>query len=71
MKYLLMYKLLYLFKFLEFVGIPLEGDNNPNKDYTEIEILKKIGCVITIGLFIIIILLFIILIFQIIKTFKK
>jgi|GEM_PF-3900283 hypothetical protein len=74
MKYLLMYKLFYLFKFLEFVGIPDDGNNNPNQKYentTDIEKILNANIAIFICLIIIIALLFIILIFQIIKTFKK
>ncbi len=60
-----------LIKFLEIVGIPIEGNNNPNQNFTDIEIIKNVCGAIMMCLFIIIGLLILILIFQIIKTFKK
>ncbi len=69
-----MYKFFYLFKFLELIGIPDEGNNNPNQNYqshTDIERILTTNITILICLFIIVALLLLILIFQIIKTFKK
>lgn len=66
-----MYKLINLFFFLELIGIPDDGNNNPNKNYTDMEKLLHANIAIFICLLVIIGLLFFILIFQIIKTFKK